>query len=188
MINHEHKFIFIHVPRTGGSSIEDQFNYREGREKNKHWTLYDWQNHLDKEVFNDYFKFTFVRNPWDIIISRYVSDWYSNKKRGVVIGERAGKSLEYFLEHYTLPKHEHGDSFFDYFDSKQMDFIGKFENRKQDLSFISNKIGYEISSDTHTRRNNKTKKYTEYYNDETRQLVAEKYAKDIERFGYTFGE
>ena len=69
MINHEHKFIFIHVPRTGGSSIEDQFNYREGREKNKHWTLYDWQNHLDKEVFNEYFKFTFVRNPWDRMVS-----------------------------------------------------------------------------------------------------------------------
>ena len=188
MINHKHKFIFIHVPRTGGSSIESQFNYNEGREKNKHWTLYDWQNHLDQEVFNDYFKFTFIRNPWDIVISNYVSTWYNDKKHGGAIGKRSGKSLEYFLRHFTLPIHQHGDSFFDFFDPEKIDFIGKFENRKQDLGFISNKIEYEISSGIHIRKNFKQKHYTKYYDDETRQIVAERYAKDIEYFGYKFGE
>jgi len=43
MINHKHKFLFIHIPRTGGSSIESQFNYDEEIERNKnkkHYTEY----------------------------------------------------------------------------------------------------------------------------------------------------
>ena len=71
MISHEHKFLFIHIPRTGGTSIESQFNCKENKEKNKHWTLSYWRKTLDRETFDDYFKFAFVRNPWDLMISKY---------------------------------------------------------------------------------------------------------------------
>ena len=71
-----------------------------------------------------------------------------------------------------------------------MDFVGRFENRENDLQYISQKIGVNIDSNIHQRKiqmRNK-KHYTEYYDDETRQIVAEKYAEDIEYFGYKFGK
>jgi hypothetical protein len=191
MINHKHKFLFIHIPRTGGSSIESQFNYKENKEKNKHWTLNDWKNILSSDIFEDYFKFTFIRNPWDIMISNYFDKgWYSSpiKGRGGEIGYYSGKTLKYFLNNYQPAKHEHGDSLLDYINPKQMDYIGRFENRSQDLKYISNKIGININSNIKSRVKKDKKHYTEYYDDETREIVAEKYARDIEYFGYKFGE
>jgi len=192
MINHDHKFLFIHIPRTGGSSIESQFNFKEAKEKNKHWTLMDWKKTLDRETFDDYFKFGFVRNPWECMISKYKDVWFTGQYAGGPIGERAGKSLKYFLDHYKTPTHESGETFFEYFDPEQMNFIGRFENRENDLQYISQKIGVNIDSNIHQRkiqmRDKNKKHYTEYYDEETKQIVAQKYAKDIEYFGYKFGE
>jgi chondroitin 4-sulfotransferase 11 len=190
MINHKHKFLFVHIPRTGGTSIEKNFpNYTE---KRKHWTLNGLKEILDLEIFDEYFKFSFVRNPWDFIISKYKDVWFTSEHPGGPIGELAGKSLKYFLEHYKTPSHEKGETFHDYFDPEQMDFVGRFENRENDLEYISEKIGFTIDSKIHQRkiqmRDKNKKHYTEYYDDETREIIAEKYAKDIEYFGYKFGE
>lgn len=193
MINHKHKFIFIHIPRTGGTSIEQQFSYdgdRSGDGK-KHWNLDQYKEALSNEQFDNYFKFTFIRNPWDIVISKYMDrGWYSSpiQGRGGEIGYYSGQKLSYFLNHYQPARHEYGDSFFDYFNPKQIDFVGRFEDRRKGLNFISKKIGINLNPQTKTRSNSDKKHYTQYYDDETREIVAKKYARDIEYFGYKFGE
>ena len=83
----------------------------------------------------DFFKFTFIRNPWDLIISKYLAPFYSS------INFLSGKDLSYFLENYYPAPNEAGDSFFDYFDPDEMNFIGKFESREKDLLHISKSIG-----------------------------------------------
>lgn len=191
MLNHQHKFLFIHIPRTGGTSIEEQFQYNEAKEKNKHWNLNDWKNRLSNEDFESYFKFAFVRNPWDIIVSKYFDKgWYSSpiQGRGGEIGYYSGKSLKYFLDHYEPAAHEHGDGLLDYLKPNEMDFIGRFENRTQDLEYICKKIGINIKSSTKARSHRHKKHYTTYYDDETREIVAKRYARDIEYFGYEFGK
>ena len=71
MISHKHKFIFTHIPKTGGTSITRALNPNAGI-KNKPLKEMPLK---DKE---DYFKFTFVRNPWD----RAVSMFFFRQKRG----------------------------------------------------------------------------------------------------------
>lgn len=191
MINDKHKFIFIHIPRTGGTSIQKQLATHI-IEPTKHWNMWDWEKQAGDKKFNNYFKFTFVRNPWDIVISKYLDRWYYRENnphlKNGPIGGLAGKSLLYFLQNYTTIPHEHGDTQLEYFDPEKVDFIGRFENRKRDLNTISQKIGFNISSDYMLRKKTHKKHYTEYYDDESREIVAERYARDIERFGYKFGE
>jgi len=186
MVNHKHKCIFVHIPRTSGTSIEKSFGF--DNEQEKHLSAKQINSLIGQYVWNTCFKFSFVRNPWDRIISLYFSLAFKNDNP---IGHGAGKSLKFFLNHYKPFPLEQGTTFYDYLNHDpwmaKMDFVGRFENRVKDLKYISDRINFNIPNDIWERKTNH-KHYTEYYDDETREIVAKKYAKDIEYFGYEFGD
>jgi len=94
--------------------------------------------------------------------------------------------FSYFINNITKIDDQHVYPQFLLFPST-IDFIGRFENLQQDYDVVCDKIGMP-SKKLQVFNSTPHKHYTEYYNDETVGIVAELYSKDIEYFGYKFGE
>lgn len=82
LISHEYNFIFIHIGKTGGTSIEKvlcEYLNTDFEETKKdpdgNWWKHAWAKDMRKrvglEIWRDYFTFSFVRNPYDMILSLY---------------------------------------------------------------------------------------------------------------------
>lgn len=213
MINHKHKFIFIHIPKCAGSSIKDHFfkgMELDWREPNYEF-LYGWcpkrKIHLQhatakqlletelirEDIWNTYFKFTFVRNPWDRAYSDYLWMLEDRKLKGS-FKEYITKtgSLEECLKNrnsktfrgdHLIPQTE----FFSEEGKFKMDFIGRFEHLSEDLKLVKNNINSTSIFDSHEKKNEKKRShYSLFYTSSKKALVEKYYAKDIEQLNYSF--
>lgn len=68
---------------------------------------------------------------------------------------------------------------------KLVDFIGRYENYDNDKNLILNKVGVECGSSPHINSSNSIK-HIQLYDQETREIIAERYLHDISLFGYAF--
>jgi hypothetical protein len=208
-ISHKYKFVYIAVTKTGSTTVRKMLNplsdvvsdHSTESPYHHHTHAVDLKKHFKERGWNwdEYFKFSFVRNPWSRLVSLF------NYQREYVRGyEKDVESSRYFEGYYKrCKKNTHnrnfevyvdkiwmGDQFdflYDENNNQLVDFVGKTENLQEDFNTICDKIGIPRQELPHKNKT-KHKHYTEYYDDETRELVAEKYAKDIEYFGYEFGE
>lgn len=192
MISSIYKCIFVHIPRTGGTSIEKQLNpsLRDGVKSghSKHMTAKQIYS-LHPDAWDKYFKFSFVRNPWDRMVSMYYQGFYNNPKIPTrYYGHKSGHSLEEFIEWWKPTKWEKLLQV-EYFDHSEMDFIGRFERRSRDLTYISDQIGLDLTSSIKLRPSRgRPKDYTKLYTRQAIKTVENRFAEDIEAFGYKFGK
>lgn len=210
-IDNKNKILFIHIPRTGGSSIEKCFgHYRNqnslyGR-KVINSNLYALQ-HLTLEEHikfnyisnpNKYFKCAFVRNPWSRLVSAYS---YQNRNGKITsFNAFVKKASEYILNNklllptneYDILKKNYGISLvhlipqsnFVKHKNIKLDFIGKFENYQLDLKIILEK--FNIKTEIPKINKSKHTSYTEYYDEDLKNLVSKMYKEDINRFNYSY--
>lgn len=185
MIDKRRKLIFVHVPRTGGSSIEISFNIGlQTLERNntigsfhdKHWraSAYKTANPRQWDLF---FKFSLVRNPWDRVISLY--EWLKMHKTHP---QRTTDSFKDWLLSITPNCNSYKTQ--SWYLNETMDFVGRYENLHKDWPYlVSNAFPLDAPA-APLPHINKTQRHGVYHDAETIDFVGNYYRDDIDSYGY----
>ncbi|RPG63782.1 MAG: hypothetical protein CBC02_009840 [Flavobacteriaceae bacterium TMED42] len=184
MISHKLKFIFVHIPKTGGVSVQSQLRGYAEEWYGRHSRIGFYTTKSQSNLC-DYFKFTIVRNPWCRIVSCYhflkksniipdvtFTEWVTQKKCNSFTTRWECKSS---LNWITVKGHN------------KMDFVARFENLESDFKIICEGIGIDNKKLPHFNKS-KHKNYQSYYDDITENIVKNKYIDEILQFGYKFGD
>ena len=200
MISFQKRFLFVHIPKTAGNSIQsvlrdysedelvalrgeqdgvERFGLRNPNYKvKKHSTLAEYRAALGQAEFRNLYKFTCVRNPWDRMVSYYFTPtqksevWDRKKFRKII------SSALSVADYLRLDKREE-DPF------GNVDYIMRFENLADDFRALCASLDISPTILPKYNRSNR-EHYSKYYDDELRELVRARFAAEIGRFGYIF--
>lgn len=206
IVSHQHRFIFVAIPKTGTHSVrqglrehlgegdmeqarlfvEKQFPIPEiARMGHGHISFAEIRPFLGDEVFGDYFKFAFVRNPFD----RFISYCAFATSREGSFARDPKRVMRHFL--FTAPPLQHiifrpQHLFLIETDGSLLaDRLGKVETMQSDYDEICAQIGVPTSPLDHANRSRRGD-YRDYYDQELIDGVAKIYARDLELFGYDY--
>lgn len=194
------QFLFVHVPKTGGNSIqtllkawsEDEIvctePYQDGVERfelrnptwgfAKHSPLAEYKAKLPGDLYENLYKFACVRNPWEWAVSYYFSPHRQvggYTREGFVEFLKAAPPMTYFLrERAGQPLAEVRHNF---------DKLMRYETLQQDFDAVCEAL--DLPRQTLPRLNASTRgPVQDYYDAETTDLVRRRFAEDVELFGY----
>jgi hypothetical protein len=199
-------FWFVDIPRTSSSSIRYELGNNFSRVYGKkdivekkysgaqifrnHRTAQEMKAFLGNTTWDNIFTFTMVRNPWDRILSMY----NFRRKRGNIPMELSFR--EYVLEFskyqssalFKYRAHYYGVSDYIMEDGKVIvDFIARFEKRNEDLAFIAQRLGLkELGKISVQKATLPGSHYSQFYDEETKEIIKQVYEREIEIFGYEF--
>jgi len=183
-----HNYEFIHISKTAGSSIK----YALGVPwENKHKTAHEKIEELGQRVWDRKFTFTVVRNPWDRAVSEYHYRIRTNQNE---LGENPIAFSDWIRLTYQEvdPFYQDDPQMFmpqaDWVYNKSgkclVDFICRYERLREDFAHVCLKVG--VSADLPHMNATDHGSYRDCYDDETSEIVAKWFRKDIEQFEYTF--
>jgi hypothetical protein len=137
--------------------------------------------------FKNYFKFSFVRNPWDRVVSCYFNKVVTKKIRD--FKECFDKDFDFFVDYINRIDVETANPHIKLQTTlipvNKMDFIGKMDNFDNDFKFVCDVIGIKCDEIPHWYKTDHVH-YSAYYTPRTMRIIAKKYKEDIETFGFTF--
>jgi hypothetical protein len=196
-ISHENRCLFFHIPKTAGSSIgELGFLSYKGHYPRAKWAKL-W---MSSARWNDYFKFCFVRNPWDRFISLYSyyrnmtpnHKWYVGRNVEISNDVRQFADFPEFCFSFKNAKWKNHFMFDEQWtwvakkpDELLVDFVGRFESINDDFSHICERLGLPDLKLGHANKS-KHRNYREYSNQKTIDFVADVYGNDVRAFNYDF--
>jgi hypothetical protein len=200
------EYIFICVAKVASSSINIVLNHKVHPEpKFHHMSISDLAAHYPDLDLSKYYRFAFVRNPWDRFLSLY-NDMYHKRGGKNQIMNYSGllrlhetifwrtKTFKQFcleFENSSWISEPHFKPQFDYLSINgniEVDFVGRFENLQEDWSHITKELGLIGNCDlVHaTKSLVNSGDYRMYYDDQTKKIVKKMYEKDIEEWKYEF--
>jgi len=202
IVNHSLRLIFISNPKNGSSSIEaalsdyddeDQLNSiaEAGLFTGRHMPAYIARYYLGEDVWNSYFKFAFVRNPWDWFVSQHFYNLQMNKINHDPLKPLTVEDIMATYEFLRIAKgHELAGSaaqfpfICDTDGNTLVDFVGRFETMNK--CFQTMMALWELDVELPHINASHHENYRYYYTAETRELVGQLYRTDVSIFGYGF--
>ena len=183
------RYVFIHINKTAGSSIERTLNLRF-----EHKTAMEKRVEIGEHRWNRAFKFSFVRNPWDKVYSHYKYRVATNQTG---MRDRHIPFRDWVLRAYgecQLPYYDQPKMFMpqqrwliDDDGALMVDFVGRFENLDADFRRICDhlRIQRELA---HLKRSDAPNycNYRDAYDLESRACIAERFSIDVDAFEYSF--
>jgi hypothetical protein len=216
LLSLKYRFLFVHIAKTGGTSVRSALQglrwrdpwyypmflcsrlsslsgHRIATKLPRHAKVVAAKELLPREVFEALFKFAFVRNPWDLQVSSF---HHIRRERPQYLGghEDFAGFLRWKLDperpyqyHVDTSIELQSDYLIDLHGQLVVDFIGRYERLPEDYAEACRRIGIPPPSLPHERRATDRKKdYRSYYTDDTADLVARHFQRDIEILGYRF--
>ena len=207
LISTSHNFLFVHVQKTAGTSVTRFLapyalappGGRLHRLASDLGLVRDWPRHyfrihaplrraervLPPDVLGSLYKFAFVRNPWDRLVSWYVYILRQPDHHRHARVRRAGSFDAFVRSELARPRRSQWWMLERRDGELGVDFVGRFERLEQDMAAVCGHIG--IPYQPLPRANvSEREPYQGYYTPELAMLVRECWAREIEAFGYTF--
>jgi hypothetical protein len=208
LVNHKRKWIFFHLYKCGGNSLRDVLNKAFKDETEELQGVHNlpkdlkvhFDTHLGKGVFESYYKFTIVRNPFDFYLSTY---FYCKRFANHFLYNEIHQNnltLFDFVSTYVRVSNEQrvaqlGSNkvctLSEYVDSNDgtclVDYIGKLEEINESYATICEKL--KINKYIVPFKNvngTRDKDYRNYYDERTKLRVQKLFEKDLTRFNYKF--
>ncbi|HEY9544629.1 MAG TPA: sulfotransferase family 2 domain-containing protein [Solimonas sp.] len=215
LLSNRYQFLFVHIAKTGGTSmraalkrllwrdplyylqwpchrLDHLSGHRIAAKLPRHCRAIAAQEMIPHEIYQQLFKFAFVRNPWDWQVScfHHLLREKPEALRGI---DRFDAYLEMKLDAKRpyannldttrWPQIEHltnlrGELI--------VDHIGRYESLQDDFNLICDRIGIARVTLPHHRKSARKSDYRQYYDDRTAERVARVYQRDIDTFGYRF--
>jgi hypothetical protein len=180
--------IFFHIPKTAGLAVCDA------------WFGSRAAGHIDVETacavfgewrFRSYFKFCFVRNPWDRLVSAYHYLRQGHRNSPIVGLIQSGSFTDFVKGALRSPVvsgelHIKPQHFFvvDRQGRLRMDYVGRYERLQDDFTVVARRLG--LANTLGAQNRSPHDDYRDYYDERSRKIVGELYRRDIELFGYDF--
>ena len=205
LLSDSHRFIFIHVNKAAGTSVQNalaQFGHNPsgdslGKLKSKLHLARDYRQRfyaehanasqlrkvMPQEVYDEFFKFAFVRNPWDWLASsyHYLCNTPTHRHHRRVV---AMASLADYVDFEIVRGKRSQAAFVCSGDEVIIDFVGRFETLEKDFSSVCRHVGIEASLPHANKTDHRD--YREFYDDALTAKVAEHWRCDIDLFAYEF--
>lgn len=214
LISSSHKFIFVHIYKTGGTSIRVALGgFADTPSRLLKYLLAMWPRnlcsvpkHLDEAsrffpphvtalelerslpdaIFHDYYKFAFIRNPWDLQVSlyHYMRQNPSKHPHNEEVSQLSGfdeyvewRAEKGLVSQYDFLTNPNGDIL--------VDFVGRYELLTNDFRKICSDIGINAAL-PHDNKSARKRDYRRYYSENSKSIVEQMHAADIQAFGYSF--
>lgn len=182
-VSEEYKFIWFRVPKVASTTLQNILKTNHIQSE-----FYCETFSFNKKKYKKYFKFAFVRNPWDRVVSCYIQK-VKRHLMDFVFEECFDNDFDYFVDFLDRQDLTIADRHIRLQTAlvpfKDIDFLGRFENFHNDLNEVMNILGIHLESIPQKNPSDHLH-YSHYYNERTKQIIARKYKKDIEAFAYEF--